>query len=220
MNRSSPNDGESSQVRSDDTNPFVRKSRIAAAGLNEGTDVMKWKVGVVVCLGSLALLAPVQGAESKALAGRVGVYDSRVVAYAWFSSDANMAKLRAEVATAQVAKSSGDTAKFKELSTALRAKQDQIHRELFSTVPIDEALGIINARIPEIEKTASVSDLVSKWDARLENYPAAQQVDVTDQLVHAFITPSEQQSKVMESIIKAKPLPLDKCNELIKNGQI
>jgi len=182
---------------------------------------MKWQVGVIgLCLGVLAIQSPLRAAETRALAGRVGVYDSRVVAYAWFSSDANMAKLKAEVAVAQAAKSSGDSAKFKELSTALRAKQDQIHRELFSTVPIDEALGIINARIPEIEKTAGVSDLVSKWDARLENYPAAQQVDVTDQLVHAFITPSEQQSKVMESIIKAKPLPLDKCNELIKNGQI
>jgi hypothetical protein len=182
---------------------------------------MKWKVGVVgLWLGCLAMLSPVQGADTKALAGRVGVYDSRVVAYAWFSSDANLAKLKAEVAVAQAAKTAGDDAKFKQLSTALKAKQDQIHRELFSSAPVDEAMALIKVQIPEIEKAAGVSDLVSKWDARLDNYPAANQVDVTDQLVHAFITPTEQQTKVIGSIIKSKPLPLDECNKLIKSGQI
>ena len=163
---------------------------------------MKWKLGAV-CLwfGCMAILLPARAAETNAVAARVGVYDSRAVVYAWFSSDANMAKLKAEVAAAQAAKASGDNAKLKELSTALRAKQDQIHRELFSTAPADEALAEIKGRLPEIEKAAGVSALVSKWDARLSNdFKGAEQVDVTDQLVNAFITPTDKQLKILELI--------------------
>ena len=183
---------------------------------------MKWKFGAV-CLwfGCMAILLPARGAETNTAVARVGVYDSRAVVYAWFTSDTNMAKLKAEVAAAQAAKTSGDEAKFKQLSTALRSKQDQIHRELFSTAPADEAMVEIKNRIPEIEKTAGVTDLVSKWDARVQtDFKGAEQVDVTDQLVRVFITPTDKQLKVIESVTKSKPLPLDKCNELIKNGQI
>jgi hypothetical protein len=183
---------------------------------------MKWKFGAV-CLwfGCMAILLPARGAETNTAVARVGVYDSRAVVYAWFTSDTNMAKLKAEVAAAQAAKASGNDAKFKELSTALRAKQDQIHREVFSTAPAEEAMAEIKNRIPEIEKAAGVSDLVSKWDVRLSgDYKGAEQVDVTGQLVRAFITPTDKQLKMIESVIKSQPLPLDKCNELIKSGQI
>jgi hypothetical protein len=63
--------------------------------------------------------------------------------------------------------------------------------------------------------------MVSKWDARLATgFKGAEQVDVTDQLVRIFITPTDKQLKIIESITAVKPLPLDKCNELIKSGQI
>jgi len=191
------------------------------APLTESKTVMKWNLTVLAgCLGGLALAWPVGGAETNSVAGRVGVYDSRVVAYAWFTSGAHMAQLQSQVATAKAEKQAGDTAKLTEDSAALRALQDQMHREVFSTAPCDEALAAIRERLPEIERAAGVTNLISKWDEpALNQHPGAAQVDVTDRLVEAFFKPTEKQSKMIESIKIAKPLPLEQCNELIQAGK-
>ena len=172
-------------------------------------------------LGCLAMVMPSRGTDTNAAAGRVGVYDSRVVAYAWFWSDAQQAQLKEQMATARAAKQAGDEAKLKKYSAALSAKQDQMHREVFSTAPAEEAMAAIKGRIPEIKKAAGVTDLVSKWDQlALNNSHGAETVDVTDILVRALLHPTEQQMKMMESIKKSQPLSLEKCNELIRKGQI
>jgi hypothetical protein len=183
---------------------------------------MKQNLGMFwAWLGCIATVTAVRGAETNAVDGRVGVYDSRAVAYAWFCSDAQQAKLKEEAAVARAAKEAGDETKLKEYSAALRAKQDQMHREVFSTAPAEEALMTIKDRIPEFEKTTGVIDLVSKWDEpALKKYQSAEKLDVTDELVRVFLKPTEKQLKVIEGIKKAKPVPLQECNELIRKGKI
>ena len=183
---------------------------------------MKLTLGLIgLWFGCLAMVTPVCSAETNSVARRVGVYDSRVVAYAWFLSDAQQAKLKEEIATARAAQQAGDQAKLQAYSAALSALQDQMHREVFSTAPADEALTVIKGQIPEIEKAMEVTDLVSKWDKpSLNNYKGSEKVDVTDKLVRAFFNPTEKQSKVIEGIKKSDPLPLEKCNELIRKAKI
>jgi hypothetical protein len=80
---------------------------------------------------------------------------------------------------------------------------------------------VIKDRLPEIERAAGVTNVISKWDEpALKQHPGAEQVDVTDPLVHAFLNPTDKQLKVMEGIKKAEPVPLEKCNELIRAGKI
>jgi hypothetical protein len=188
---------------------------------NKGDAIMKRKFNIIMlCLGCWAV-ATVRAAETNTAAGRVGVYDSRVVAYAWFCSDAQMAKLNEEMATAKAAKQAGDDVKLKELSAALKAKQDQMHREVFSTAPADEALAVLQGRIQEIEQAAGIARLVSKWDLpALAQFKDAEKVDVTDALVREFLKPTEKQLKVIEGIKKAEPVPLEKCDELLREGKI
>lgn len=183
---------------------------------------MKLKIAVIgLFLASLAMLTPAGVAETNAVGARVGVYDSRVVAYAWFWSDAQQAKLKEQMDAARAFKQAGDEAKLKERSAALRALQDQMHREVFSIAPADEALAMIKDRIAEVEKAAGVAILVSKWDKpSLNNYKGAERVDVTDQLARVLFKPTEKQLKVIHGIKKADPLPLEKCNELIRDGKI
>jgi hypothetical protein len=151
---------------------------------------------------------------------RIGVYDSRAVAYAQFWSESFQSKLKEQMAAARVAKQAGDTARFNELATALHVEQDRIHRQGFSTAPADDALAALKGQIPEIEKQAGVIALVSKWDeAALKKYPNAEQVDVTGQLAREF-KPTEKQLKVIADIQKQKPLSLEKCDELIRKGKI
>ena len=152
---------------------------------------------------------------------RVGVYDSRAVAFAYFSSSSYQTNLKNQIGTAQAARKSGDTSQFNALKTDLREKQDDMHRQVFSVAPPTNALAAIKDRLPAIEKNAGVVALVSKWDeTTLQKYIDAEQVDVTDTLVHEFIVPTEKQVKTIESFKASKPLPLDECNELIRKGGI
>src|SRR5947209_6935986 len=70
----------------------------------------------------------------------IGVYDSRAVAYGYFWSAPHQKQLQEKMSAARAAKQSGDTNKFTELSAALKAEQDQNHRQVFSTAPVNDAM--------------------------------------------------------------------------------
>jgi hypothetical protein len=161
-----------------------------------------------------------RAAETNTAPVRIGTYDSRAVAFAWFWSDAHQRQLQEFIRTAQAAKAAGDTNRFTELAASLRQQQDEIHREGFSIAPPTEALAEIKDRLPEIQRAAGVIDLVSKWDdATLIKYSAAEKVDVTERLVREF-HPTDKQLKTITSIEKSEPLSLQKCEELIRKGEI
>ena len=178
------------------------------------------------CLIIAILLTVVLGAvhlgaeEIRAPARQMGIYDSRAVAYAWFWSDPHQRQLKELGQSARMARVAGQTNHWQELEAALRRQQDDVHRQVFSTAPANDALTAIQQRIPEIEKQADVFVLVSQWDDQsLRQYPDAGKVDVTDRLVREF-KPSEGQLKVIAELKKQKPLPLPQCDELIRQGRI
>jgi hypothetical protein len=164
--------------------------------------------------------ADLQAAETNTTATRIGIYDSRAVAFAWFWSGKHQTQLNELMQNARAAKSAGDTNRFEKFAATLREQQDQIHREGFSTAPPTEALAELKERLPEIHLAAGVTALVSKWDEdSLKQFKGTEQIDVTDQLVREF-KPTEKSLKTISELEKATPLPLDKCNELIRKGEI
>ena len=151
---------------------------------------------------------------------RIGIYDSRAVAFAWFWSGKHQKQLNELMQNARAAKAAGDTNQFEKFAATLREQQDQIHREGFSTAPPTEALAELKEQLPEIQRAAGVSGVVSKWDeVSLKQFKSAEQEDVTDSLVREF-KPTEKSLKTISELEKSKPLPLDKCNELIRKGEI
>jgi hypothetical protein len=161
------------------------------------------------------------GEATNAAPVRIGIYDSRAVAFAYFSSAPYQNNLQQQIAAAKAAQQSGDTNKFAALKTALRNRQDDLHRQVFSTAAAVDALTAIKDKIPAFEKQAGIGALVSKWDENVlkQNSPV-EKVDVTDQLVREFLIPTEKQLKTIESFKNSKPLPLDQVNELIRKGRI
>jgi len=152
--------------------------------------------------------------ENNTTAQRIGTYDSRVVAYAHFWAPEQQKQLKDKAEVARAAKSAGDTAQFKKLSKEMSDLQEKLHRQVFSTAPADEAMAALASRLPEIQKQASVSALVSKWDQQaLGSYKSAQQVDVTDLLVREFKLDAKQ-LKTVEEIKNQKPVPLEKIEKL------
>jgi hypothetical protein len=150
------------------------------------------------------------GAEAKgAAAEKVGVYDSRAVAYAHFWSPAASRERDAAIAAGKAAKAAGDTAEFQKRSAAMAALQKKMHEEVFSSAPATEALAALAPRLPALHAELGVARLVSKWDTKaLRQVPEANRVDVTDRLVREFITPTEKQQKVLDSMKTKEPISL------------
>jgi hypothetical protein len=164
--------------------------------------------------------ANLQAAETNTIPASIGVYDSRAVAFAWFSSAKHQTQLNELMQNARAAKAAGDTNRFEKLAATLRQQQEQIHREGFSTAPPTEALAELKERLPEIQQAAGVTALVSKWDDdSLKRFKGAEQVDVTDRLVREF-NPTEKSLKTISELEKSKPLPLKQCDELIRKNEI
>lgn len=145
---------------------------------------------------------------------RVGVYDSRLVAFAHFWSEPYQQAFKERMAEARRAKASNDTARAKQLTDAMKAEQSRLHLQVFSTAPIPEALSALQARLPALQQEAGVDRLVSRWDtAALRDIPAGERVDVTDLLVREFHLP-EPRRATLEQMRTAAPLPLWKARTL------
>jgi hypothetical protein len=182
---------------------------------------------ILLSIGAASFIAALCAADLQAAetntnttATRIGIYDSRAVAFAWFWSGEHQTQLNELMQSARAAKAAGDTNRFEKFAATLREQQDQIHREGFSTAPPTEALADLKERLPKMQQAAGVSGFVSKWDeVSLKQFKGAEQIDVTDSLVREF-KPTEKSLKTISELEKSKPLPLEECNKLILKGEI
>ncbi len=145
---------------------------------------------------------------------RIGTYDSRAIAVAFVGSEVYKVtagkKLADMMAEYKKAKAAGDKKRVEELKALAEAQQALLHKQGFSTAPVDDILDHINNQLPAIKKQANVGLLVSKWDKRtLAKHMSAERVDVTMNLVEAF-KPNDKQRKSAIEIQKHAPVPLEK----------
>jgi hypothetical protein len=165
---------------------------------------------------AVALWVPTRAAEPAPASSapvRVGVYDSRAVAYAHFWSADEQRRRDAVIGEGRAAKAAGNTAVFKERSRAMADDQKRIHEEVFSDAPATEAMAALEGRLPALLGALGVDRLVSKWDEKaLQSVPGKSRIDVTEKLVREFITPDEKQRKVLDSLKTSKPVPRGKLN--------
>ncbi|NNM31187.1 MAG: hypothetical protein HKO57_16855 [Akkermansiaceae bacterium] len=148
---------------------------------------------------------------------RIGIYDSRSVAIAFVGSEVYK-KTRGKLLAAKMdeqrkAREEGDKKKLEELEAWGKAQQELLHRQGFSTAPVDDILAHISGPLAEIRKEANVQLLISKWDRKkLALHESAETVDVTVRLVDAF-KPNERQRKHALEIRKHDPVPLDELKD-------
>jgi hypothetical protein len=158
------------------------------------------RLAVLAAACSLGLAAPA--------AERVGVYDSRVVAYACFNTPENLAATRARVTEARAAQERGETDRARTLERQIKADQKRVHLQVFSTAPVPDALAQLAPRLEAVQRETGVARVVSKWDDdALRGVPAADRVDVTDALVRDLPLTDKQRATLRELATK-KPLPL------------
>jgi tetratricopeptide (TPR) repeat protein len=144
---------------------------------------------------------------SPSSAARIGTFDSRAIATAFYRSTEFQESIRDLWTKLEEAKASGDEWRVKDLEAYGPAMQHRMHQQGFSTGSVMEIMEQISDELPEIAREAGVSVIVSKWDVTYES-SEADLVDLTLQLV-ALFDPSEQTLKIVESFKTVAPVPLD-----------
>lgn len=151
---------------------------------------------------------------------RVGVYDSRAVAYAHFCSEAHLRELTRRLAEAKAAQAAGDAARSKQLSAELRERQRVAHLQVFSTAPVDDILASMTDHLNALKRELGLTWFVSKWDAEgLARVADAEQIDVTAQLIAIFPL-TEKQNRTLADLLKHEPLPLPVARSLVEHDRI
>lgn len=160
---------------------------------------------LVLALCSTALYATGTSVPSGPPRERIGVYDSRAVAYAHFWHPSQRAPRDQLLAAAREAKRTGDQTRFKELDRQLKRLQARSHLHVFSTAPADEAMAELAPRLPTLQEELGVTRFVSRWDGKtLRQLSGSEQVDVTDRLVRELLTPTARQQQTLDAM-KTKP---------------
>lgn len=141
---------------------------------------------------------------------KIGVYDSRVVVFAWSRSNyfkEQMGKLRQHSDSAM---KTNDTLKIKEVSIQAMSYQHLLHQMVFSNGSAASIMELVKEKLPEVAKQAGVSMVVSKYELNYQD-PSIEIVDLTMQVSQLF-NPSENIDKMGSEIKKSQPIPLDKLS--------
>ena len=171
--------------------------------------------GLLILLGlTWAAVAQAEpaGSDDSAAKLRVGVFDSRAVALAYYRSAAHMDQIREMKREHAEAKKNGDEERAEELSQKGQRSQHLAHLQGFGTYRIDDLLERIKDGIPGIAEEAGVDIIVSKWDL-VHSAPAVELVDVTLQMVKPFDPSPETLKMIAEELPKVDPVPLEELEK-------
>ncbi len=137
---------------------------------------------------------------------RVGIFDSRAVATAYYRSalfEKELATLKAEY---QKAKDAGDPLRMQALEAQGVAQQQLAHKQGFSTWPVDDILQSLQGDLPQIADTCGVDVIVSQWDITYQR-PNVAFTDVTLALVRHW-NPSTETLALIDQFEAVAPIPL------------
>jgi hypothetical protein len=136
---------------------------------------------------------------------RIGVFDSRAVAIAYYRSPEFLKLVEEMRAKQRQAKEADDSATVRKLEAAGRQLQDLINRQGFGNAPIGDVIKRIENDLPKVAERVGVDVIVSRWDVAFQKSNTGF-VDVTDQLVQLF-APDKRTREVVAELRKTKPVP-------------
>ncbi len=137
---------------------------------------------------------------------RIGTYDSRAVALAWYNSAEGRNDLGALHAALREAKARKNAARITELEALGPARQQLMHQQVFSNGSILNLLPALGQRIEAAAKAAGVAVAVSRWEVAW-NDASIERVDLTAAIVDA-IAPDAKARRWIADMKTKEPLPL------------
>jgi len=137
---------------------------------------------------------------------RIGVFDSRCVALAYYRTAAFQNGTKQLMADLAAAKTAGDAKKVSDLEFAAPALQNLMHYQVFSTASIPNVIDNVAPALSKVAADAHVALLVSKWDVAFKD-ASVDYVDVTDAIVQA-INPDPRVQQMAAAAKSQPPMPL------------
>jgi hypothetical protein len=158
---------------------------------------------VIVGLGfsAFALAGPAEQPAKPKL--RVGTFDSRAIALAYFGKMVQDGWLEKLYARHAEAKEAGNKKLAAELEAKGQEQQKRLHGQVFGAAPVDDALERIEREIPKLAASAGVDVIVCIHDVVFRT-PSAQFVDVTGPMVQLF-EPDQETLEKIEAVLKHAP---------------
>lgn len=137
---------------------------------------------------------------------RIGTYDSRAVAVAFFNSPAGQKHTQQLMSSPSMEDAKKDEKLMKALQAKGQAHQIHNHLRAFSTASVSDLLSSYKDDLTTIAKNAKVQLIVSKFEP---NFLAddVETVDVTDQIVTLF-HPSEKGMQFVRGIKDNAPMQM------------
>lgn len=166
----------------------------------------KW-LWVALTIAGLSLTSPTASAPAQPNKLRIGVYDSRAVAVAYYSSSDFRQTMKTVQADYEQAKAAKDERRMKEIDARMKLQQRRQHEQGFSTASVAAILANLSTSLPRLAEQAGVQLIVSKWEVSYRS-PAVEVVDVTDQIVGLFKVDARA-LKHIEEVQAQPPLPLE-----------
>ena len=142
---------------------------------------------------------------------RIGVYDSRAIAVAYYNSTESGKSMETITADYKKAKAAKDDKRVKEIETQMKAQQRRQHEQGFSTGSVANIMAKIKDSLPAGAKKAGVEVIVSKWEVNYQS-PEVKVVDVTDDLVALFHVSAKGLGWV-KGIKDHAPLPIEQITD-------
>lgn len=138
---------------------------------------------------------------------RVGTFDSRAVAMAYYRSEAFNREAKDLKAAHEKAKAAGDEKRVEELEQEGRAQQALMHKQGFGTWPVNNILAKITDELPGIATQAGVDIIISKWEIVYQR-SGIEFIDVTDRIVRPF-NPDARTLEIIHELQKLDPVLIE-----------
>jgi hypothetical protein len=139
---------------------------------------------------------------------KIGTFDSRVVALAYFRSEEYQLAMTEFHKKYQMAKVEKNDSLIKALEKEGPWTQIRMHQQVFSNAGTSNILSKIADALPGIAREAGVVLIVSKWEMPYLD-SSVEVVDVTLPIAKLF-KPNEQTLKIIEQMKNQEPIPFDK----------
>lgn len=137
---------------------------------------------------------------------RIGVFDTRAVAVAFYQSkfstaQENFGSLHTRM---KAAKEKDDKKEIASIEREATLRQAMMHEQGFGTGSITNVTKTIKDKISKLAKDEKLSIVVSKWDV-LFNGENIEQIDVTEKIVD-FFEPNEKIKSMTKEIMQSEPV--------------
>jgi hypothetical protein len=165
---------------------------------------------IVVIAAALTLIVADSGQAQEVTdrALRIGTFDSRAVALAYYRSPEGLDRMRPEWdREMREAEAAGDSARMDELKLFMPSFQHLLHQQVFSTGSICNVMREIEEDLPGIAAEAGVDLIVSQWEVPYRS-PDVELIDLTPDIVALFVV-AEETASLVAQIADVEPVPLE-----------